>query len=100
MNIKALDKLEKGWCKIEWKDWNKKSTLSAEQLESIMDTIKKFKSNKSVNELALIKIKNVSVYVTTTRPEYGAVLDLIYDRMVEFEKYEICKEIVAIKKSL
>ena len=100
MNIKALDKLEKGWCKIEWKDWYKKDTLSAEQLESIMDTIKKFKSNKSVNELALVKLKNVSVYVTVTKPEYGQVLDLVYDKMIGFEKYEICKEIVAIKKSL
>jgi hypothetical protein len=100
MNIKALDKLEKGWCKIKWEDWKNKSRLSIDQLESIIDTINKFKSNKSVNELALAKIKNTSIYITISKNEYNIVLDWIYDKMIEFEKYEICEEIIEIKKHL
>lgn len=100
MNIKALDKLEKGYVKWDWKDYIHRSNLTVSDLELIIDKIDNFKSNKSAKELVLFKLKNQPIYITVVKGEYSELLEWIKVRLVQTEDYELCSRITLLKTKL
>ena len=98
MNISVLEKLEKGWVKLNWLDHIHK--VHIDDLETIVDLIDNFKTNKGAKELVLFKFKGLPIYVTIVRYDYVQLLDLIYDKFIEKEMYESCKRIINIKNKL
>lgn len=101
MNIKVLKKLECGWIKLESLSWIHTSNLKPSELESIVDTIERFIPIRRVQELVIAKYSGVvPIYVTVRRREYTTLLELIKERMIVNELYEICERIVLIIKRI
>ena len=46
MNVTILNKLERGWIRMNWKSAIRRNKLSAEELESLVDKVDNFKSNR------------------------------------------------------
>lgn len=100
MNIKALDKIEKGYVKYNWLKVINKIKFTYEDLETITDMIDNFKGNKSAKELVICRYKNLSAYITIEKKDYVKFLDWLYNKFIELEIYESCERILYIKKSL
>jgi hypothetical protein len=100
MNIKVLDKLEKGYVKFDWIDVIDKLKFTYSDLESITDMIDNFKGNKSAKELVICRYKHLSAYVTISKKDYEKLLVWLYNKFIELEIYESCERILFIKKSL
>ena len=64
MNIKALNKIEKGYVKYDWSEVINKIKFTYEDLETITDMVDNFKANKSAKELVICRYKHLSAYVT------------------------------------
>jgi len=100
MNIKALEKIEKGWIRLEWEYLKRLSDISIEILEDIVDTIERFHKNRSAKEIAVLKIKGLPAYVTVSKNEYLDLLNWLLSKFVEQELYEVCQRIGRIKSAL
>jgi uncharacterized metal-binding protein len=100
MNVTILDKLERGWIRMNWKSAIRRNQLSSEQLEALVDKVDNFKSNRSAKEIILYKYKVVPIYVTIYREEYPKLLEYLLSRFVEIEKYEVCSRIVKLQTKL
>jgi len=101
MNIKALNYLERVWIRIDWQDWFNRVDLKQLNLESIVDMIDVFKTNRSVQELVIAKyVSVVPIYVVVSKHEYVELLEYIKNYMIEQEAYEICERIVSIIKKI
>ena len=100
MNVTILNKLERGWIRMNWKSVIRRNKLSAENLEALVDKVDNFKSNRSAKEIILYKYKVVPIYVTIYREEYPQLLEYLLSRFVEIEKYEVCSRIVKLQTKL
>lgn len=100
MNIKVLEKLESGWIKYDWRDCIDSIKLNMKDLETIIDLIDNFKSNRSAKELVLFRYKFLPAYITIEKGEYSDLLDWVYGKFIEREAYESCKRILDIKSKL
>lgn len=93
MNIKALQKLEKNYIQLDWKDYINRVELTTEHMETIIDMIDVFKSNKSADEIVIFRFDGIPAYITIKRTEYKELLDWMYDKMLWYEFFENCKRI-------
>jgi hypothetical protein len=100
MNIKALNKLESGWIKLDWSEWLNRKPLKDDDLMSIVDIIDIFKSNRQAKEVVIMKLKFIPAYVTIRKEEYVELLDNICQIMIDRELYEGCNRIMKIKEKL
>ena len=100
MNVTILNKLERGWVRMNWKLAIRRNKLSTEQLEALVDKVDNFKSNRSAKEIILYKYKVLPIYVTIYREEYPQLLEYLLSRFVETEQYELCSRIVKLQTKL
>jgi hypothetical protein len=100
MNVTILNKLERGWVRMNWKLAIRRNKLSTEQLEALVDKVDNFKSNRSAKEIILYKYKVLPIYVTIYREEYPQLLEYLLNRFVETEQYELCSRIVKLQTKL
>jgi hypothetical protein len=97
MNITALSKLEKGYVKLDWKQYIHRASLTSKDLERMLDTLDNFKSNRSTKELVLFKLKNSSFYVTIFKKEYSYLLKWLNSEFLDREMYEHCSKVKEIQ---
>lgn len=100
MNVTILSKLEKGWIRLDWKNSIRRNPLSISDLESLIDKVDNFKSNRSAKEIILYKYKVLPIYVTIFREDYPLLLDYILGVFVKSEQFEMCSRIVKLKNKL
>ena len=100
MNITILNKLERGWIRMNWKSAIRRNTLSSEHLEALVDKVDNFKSNRAAKEIILYKYKVVPIYVTIFREEYPQLLEYLLSKFIEIERYEVCGRIVKLQTKL
>ena len=100
MNVTILNKLERGWIRMNWKSAIRRNNLSSEQLEALVDKVDNFKSNRSAKEIILYKYKVVPIYVTIFREEYPQLLEYLLSKFIEIEKYEVCSRIVKLQTKI
>jgi hypothetical protein len=100
MNITALQKLEKGYIQLNWKNYIHKIELSREHMETIIDLIDVFKFNKNTEELVIFRFEGIPAYITIPRTEYKELLDWMYEKMIRYEFFENCKRIDDLIKVL
>ena len=98
MNSSALSKLEKSYIQLDWKDYINRVELTREHMETIIDMIDVFKSNKSAEEIVIFRFKGIPAYITIKRDEYGQLLDWMYQRMLHNEFFENCGRIKKLMK--
>lgn len=98
MNIKVLDKIESGYVKMHWKEHIHKVPIK--DLDSVLDIVDNFKSNKSTKEIIIFKFKKIKGYVTIKSLEYKDLLNYIYSKFIEYEMYENCKKCLLIINKL
>jgi hypothetical protein len=98
MNVKVLERLEKGWIRFEWE--RMKPGVSAHVMWTIVDTIDRFYKNKSVKELVIVKYKRIPAYITLVRADYIPVLDWIQSEFIKLEMYEECGKIEKLKTDI
>ena len=67
MNITALEKLEKGFIKLDWSTQLDKLNLSEKNLSEFVDKLNNWKSNRRCKEIILAKYKHLPVYITLRR---------------------------------
>ena len=100
MNVTILNKLERGWVRMSWKSAICKNKLSSEELESLVDKVDNFKSNRSAKEIILYKYKVLPIYVTIYREEYPQLLEYLLSKFVEIERYEICSRMAKLQRKI
>jgi hypothetical protein len=100
MNVTVIEKLEKGWIKQDWKEVIHKPTIPFNVLESIVDKIDNFKSNRSVKEIILFRYKVLPIYITVRRIEYNLLLEVLLQKFIEIERYDVCQRITEIKSKI
>lgn len=100
MNITALNKLEKGYVKWDWKEYIHRANLTTKDFDRILDTIDNFKSNRSAKELVLFKLKNTSYYITVVKSEYSDLLKWLNTKFLENEMYEHCSKLKLIQTKI
>lgn len=93
MNSSALQKLEKGYIQLDWKDYINRVELTKDHMETIIDMIDVFKSNKSAKELVIFRFQGIPAYITIKRDEFKDLLDWMYQQMLHNEFFENCKRI-------
>ena len=98
MNVKVLERLEKGWIRFEWE--RMKPGVSNHVMWTIVDTIDRFYKNKSVKELVIVKYKRIPAYITLFRADYISVLDWIQSEFIKLEMYEECSKIEKLKTDI
>lgn len=98
MNIKALQKLEKGYIQLDWKEYINRVELTKDHMETIIDMIDVFKFNKSADEIVIFRFQDIPAYITIKRGEYREILDWMYERMLHNEFFENCKRIKDLMK--
>lgn len=100
MNIKALNKLESAWLRLDWREWLSERPLSDTELMVLIDAIDIFKGNRQAKEIVIAKLKSIPAYVCVRREEYPDLLDWICSRCIESELYEYCSKTQKIKEKL
>ena len=100
MNFTILNKLERGWVRMSWKSAIRKNKLSSEELESLIDKVDNFKSNRAAKEIILYKYKVLPIYVTIYREEYPQLLEYLLSKFVKIERYEVCSRIAKLQTKL
>ena len=93
MNLTALQKLEKSYIKLDWKEYINRVELTKDHMETIIDMIDVFKSNKRAKELVVFRFQGIPAYVTIKREEFVEILDWMYEQMIKKEFFENCKRI-------
>lgn len=104
MNIRALNKLDPIYVKMDWSECIDSIKLSDKQIRSLLDIIDNFKDKKSIKELVLFKYRHMPLYVTVVWNDIPVFLDWLIKYFLKCEDYESCKRIsdirLIIKKSL
>jgi hypothetical protein len=100
MNIKSLQKLEKSYIQLDWKDYINKVELTKDHMETIIDMIDVFKHKKSTKELVIFRFQGIPAYITIKREDFKELLDWMYQRMLHNEFFENCKRINDLMKSI
>jgi hypothetical protein len=100
MNITVLDKIEKAWVKLNWREYIDTIQLNNDQLDTLIGLVDNFKSNRRAKEIVLFKYKKMPVYVTIVNSEYVDLLDWIYSKAIHRELYEQCDRILKLKTKL
>ena len=100
MNITALNKLEKGYVKWDWKEYIHRANLTPNDFDRILDIIDNFKSNRSAKELVIFKLKNTSYYITVKKSEYSDLLKWLNHRFLDNEMYEQCLKLKHIENKI
>jgi hypothetical protein len=100
MNVTVIEKLEKGWIKMDWKETIHRVRLGKEDMSELVDKVDRFKGNRSAKEIILFRYKGLPVYVTIQRKEYGELLDWLMGRFIEMEWYEGCVNVTKIKSKI
>lgn len=100
MNLKALDKIQKSYVKLDWREVINKVKLSVTTMDDIIDAIDNFKKNRSAKEIVIFKYKDFPFYVTIKKNEYIELLEFIKLKFIKLELYERCKKIEDIKSKL
>lgn len=100
MNIKALNKLESAWLRLDWREWLVDRILSSKELMELVDIVDVFKTNRQTKDLVIAKLKFHPAYVCVSREEYVEFLDWICNRCIESELYECCAKTQRIKEKL
>lgn len=93
MNTSALQKLEKSYIQLDWKQYIHKIDLTREHMETIVDMIDVFKFNKSAKQIAIFRFEGIPAYITIKKEEYKDLLDWMYEVMITKEFFENCKRI-------
>lgn len=94
MNSKVLQTLEKGYIRLDWKEYIYRVYLNTEHLNTIVEMISNFKANRGANELVIFRFTDIPAYVMIRREEYPTILEWIKDELVKREVYETCKTIM------
>jgi hypothetical protein len=94
MNSKVLQTLEKGYIRLDWSEYINRVYLTTDHLNTIVDMIDNFKSNRGAKELIIFRFQGIPAYVMIKREEYPNILLWIKDKLVEREAYEGCQHIV------
>ena len=100
MNITVLEKLEKGFVKIDWSKQLNRIQLSEKNLSEFLDKLNNWKSNKKCKEIILVKYKNLPVYITLQRKDFKKMADWLMNRLKHFEMYEECARLHKIYDKL
>jgi hypothetical protein len=100
MNISALEKLEKGWVTLDWKTHLDRMKLSESNLSELVDKLNNWKSNRTCNEIVLIKYKHIPVYITLKRDEFKPMGEWLMNRLTKLELYEDCARLHKIWNKL
>ena len=100
MNVTVIEKLEKGWIKMDWKESINRVQLGKDDLFDILDKVDRFKSNRSAKEIILFRYKGLPVYVTIQRREYKELLDWLLDRFIQKEWYEGCIKVTKMRSKI
>ena len=100
MNLTALQKLERNYIQLDWKDYINRVELTKDHMETIIDMIDVFKHNKGANELVIFRFEGIPAYITIKRDEYVELLDWIYNKMLHNEFFENCKRVKDLIKLL
>ena len=100
MNVKALDKLESGWIGLEWEEWLLDRNLTDIEIQTLVDIIDRFKSNRQVKTIVVAKIKSLPAYVLVNKDEYLTVLEWLNEICLSRELYECCTKILKIKNKI
>jgi hypothetical protein len=100
MNVKALDKIEKSYVKLDWSEVIDVLKLTVKDMDNIVDILNRFKKNKSAKEIVICKYKNFPFYVTIKKAEFSELLDYIKNKFINLELYEKCKLIDEVKSKL
>ena len=100
MNLTALQKLEKNYIQLDWKEYINRVELTKDHMETIIDMIDVFKFNKSANEIVIFRFQGIPAYITIKREEFTELLDWMYNHMLRLEFFENCKRIKDIIKTL
>jgi hypothetical protein len=100
MNVTVIEKLEKGWIKMNWKDYIHRVQLSKDDLFELVDKIDRFKGNRSAKEIILFRYKTLPIYVTIERKEYKEFLDWLLAHFIEREWYEGCLKVTKIQSKI
>ena len=94
MNSKVLQTLEKGYIRLDWSEYINRVHLTNEHLNTIIDMINNFKSNRGAKELIIFRFQNIPAYVMIKRNEYTDILLWIKEKLIEREEYEGCQRIM------
>jgi hypothetical protein len=65
-----------------------------------VDTLDNWKSNKSCNEIVLVKYKTMPVYITLKRTDFGKMGKWLMDKLTKLEMYEECAYLHSISHKL
>lgn len=90
MNITVVEKLEKGFIKVDWSTQLNRIQLSQKILSEFVDKLDNWKSNKKCKEIILIKYKSIPIYVTIQRANFKQMGVWLMDRLKKLEMYEDC----------
>lgn len=90
MNITVVEKLEKGFIKVDWSTQLNRIQLSQKILSEFVDKLDNWKSNKKCKEIILIKYKSIPIYVTIKRANFKQMGVWLMDRLKKLEMYEDC----------
>jgi hypothetical protein len=100
MITSVLKKIESGWIRLDWAEYIHRLKLSGDDLETIVDLVDNFKRNRKAKDIVITKYRFLPGYVCVVKPEFGKLLDWIYEECIKREKYETCGRILEVKKGL
>ena len=100
MNTKALQKLEKSYIQLDWKEYINRVELTKDHMETIIDMIDVFRHKKSVKEVVIFRFQGIPAYITIKREDFKELLDWMYQRMLHNEFFENCKRINDLMKAI
>jgi len=100
MNSTTLSKLEKGYIKLDWKEYINRIDLTKAHMETIIDMVDVFKHNKKANEIVIFRFEGIPAYIIIKREEFADLLDWMHQKMLHNEFFENCKRINDLLKLL
>jgi hypothetical protein len=100
MNITAIEKLEKGFIKIDSIKHLNRVQLTPKNLSEFVDKLDNWKSNRKCKEIILLKYKNLPMYVTLKRTDFKKMGEWLMDKLKELELYEECHRLHKIQHKL
>lgn len=100
MNITAIEKLEKGFIKIDSIKHLNKVELTSKNLSEFVDKLDNWKSNRRCKEIILFKYKTLPMYVTLKRTDFKKMGEWLMDELTKRELYEDCARLHKIWNKL
>jgi hypothetical protein len=100
MITSVLKKIESGWIRLDWAEYIQRLKLSDDDLETIVDLVDNFKRNRKAKDIVVAKYRFLPGYICVIKPEFGELLNWIYEESIRRERYETCQRILEVKKGL